>query len=166
MNKHELKSLLENIYHLLAEEGEFDIPSDIPLDRNGRPIPYLWSDRPQLPPTPLVDPETPIWWTPEMEQYLRDRIRLSTPGGWLGEYGFPPEGVPALPAGFPSGAQEWYQGLTPEQRQLILDWVDQHFGMLELFNHREFFEDVLRGKHTREELLRWLKENWPELYQP
>ena len=56
MNKHELKSLLENIYHLLAEEGEFDIPSDIPLDRNGRPIPYLWSDRPQLPPKPPVPP--------------------------------------------------------------------------------------------------------------
>ena len=122
--------------------------------------PWLSPLSPTGPITPTLDPETPMW-TPELEQWLRDRIRESTPGGWLGIRGFPPAGVPPLPAGFPSGAQEWYQNLTPEQRQLLLDWVNQHFNMLDLFNHREFFEEVLRGKHTQEEVMKWLRENWP-----
>ena len=166
MEKQDLKSLLENIYHLLAEEGEWHPPMLSPEDPNWSiyPPPPPWLS-PLAPITPTSDPETPIF-TPEMEQWLGDRIRLARPLGFLGQYGFPPAGVPPLPAGFPSGAQEWYQNLTPEQRQLLLDWVDQHFNMLDLFNHREFFEEVLRGKHTQAEVMKWLRENWPELYTP
>jgi len=170
MNKQDLKSLLENIYHLLAEEGEWHPPMLSPTDPYAIPMappPWLSPLSPTAPITPtLVDPETPFW-TPEMEEYLRNRIRESTPDGWLRIRGFPPAGVPLLPAGFPSGAQEWYEGLTPEQRQLLLEWIDQHFNLGDLyFNHSEFFKEVLRGKHTQQEVLEWLKKNWPELYQP
>ena len=166
MEKQDLKNLLENIYHLLAEEGEWHSPLLPPPDPYPIPMapPPPWLS-PLAPITPtLVDPETPFL-TPEMEQWLRDRIR--TPGEWLEIRGFPPAGVPSLPGGFPTGAQEWYQNLTPEQRQLLLDWIDQHFNLGDLyFNHKEFFEEVLRGKHTQQELMKWLRKNWPELYQP
>ena len=178
MEKQDLKNLLENIYHLLAEAPLNEYQSDpnfvgppapaLYIPPYGFPVvPITTPTTPTAPITPtLVDPETPMW-TPELEQWLRDRVRESTPGGWLGIRGFPPAGVPPLPGGFPTGAQEWYQNLTPEQRQLLLDWIDQHFNLGDLyFNHREFFEEVLRGKHSQQELLKWLKENWPELYQP
>ena len=161
MEKQDLKSLLENIYEAMILPTLGDQALSNPSLLNP---PWQSPLSPTGPITP-TEPETPMW-TPELEQWLRDRIRESTPGGWLGIRGFPPAGVPPLPDGFPSGTQEWYQRLTPEQRQLLLDWVNQHFGMLDLFNHREFFEDVLRGKHSQQELLKWLKENWPELYRP
>lgn len=171
MEKQDLKSLLENIYHLLAEEGEWHPPMLIPPeDPNWSiyppPPPWLSPLSPTGPITPTSDPETPTL-DPDFTRMLQDLIRQSTPSGWLRIRGFPPEGVPPLPGGFPlHGTQEWYYGLTPEQRQLLVDWVNQHFGMLDLFNHREFFEDVLQGHHTEAEVLKWLKENWPELYRP
>ena len=58
MNKQDLKSLLENIYHLLAEEGEWHPPLLSPEDPNWSPLqpPPPWLSPLDPNPTPRVDP--------------------------------------------------------------------------------------------------------------
>ena len=118
MNKQDLKNLLENIYHLLAEEGEWHPPLLSPADPYPIPMapppPWLSPLSPTAPVAPTVyenpwdDPISPGYGRP-IEDLLRNR---GFPSGLN-----PPEG------GGIQDWMDWFQRLSAiDQARLALWW--------------------------------------------
>ena len=117
MNKHELKFLLENIYHLLAEEGEWHAPLLAPPDPYPIPMapppPWLSPLSPTAPVAPPVynDPwDDPI--SPGYGQNIRELLR---------NRGFP-DGLNPPEGGTIQDWMDWFRGLSAIDRGRLALW--------------------------------------------
>jgi hypothetical protein len=109
MNKHELKSLLENISSTLTQEGYIPPP---PLGTGSEQWPTQWPDvAPKPPVTPTITPYDPVVLDPTSIPTL------------LRELNFPITIPPDLTN---EGLEEWLKGLNWWQITQIWGWYTLH----------------------------------------